>query len=198
MAKGEGRYYPKKAAAIAAAKSLQAEGVRNIDVDCMQINLMHHKKAFPSIKPAFDPAINVAYGAKYLAALHRETSFWFTAVKRYHSARPKFHLPYRGRVFRIWRNIKTKHLERHARRPTKEYELTNHSKSISVEIDLLGSRLGNSGSNNHQRKSWHSAYERARAALEVYKERKSRLLSLRFSLGGLIRPRQLAWNLHDG
>ena len=119
----------------------KGEGVQNIDVGCMQINLMHHKKAFPSIDAAFDPAINVDYGAKYLAALHRETSSWFTTVKRYHSAHPKLHLPYRGRVFRIWRNIKTKHLERHAHRPTKEYELTHGSESMPVEIDLLGSRL---------------------------------------------------------
>ena len=166
-----------KAAAIAAAQSTQAEGIQNIDVSCTQKNLMHHKKAFPSIEAAFDPAINVAYGAKYLAALHRETSSWFTAVKRYHSAHPKFHLPYRGRVFRIWRNIKTKHLERHAHRPTKEYELTNGSELMSVEIDLLGSRLGNSGSKHHQRKSWHSAYERARAALEAYEERNGYLLN---------------------
>ena len=94
MAKGEGRYYPKKVATIAAAKNTQAVGVQNIDVSCMQKNLMHHKKAFPSIEAAFDPAINVAYGATYLTALHRETSSWFTAVKRYHSARPKFHLRY--------------------------------------------------------------------------------------------------------
>ena len=109
------------------------EGVQKIDISCMQKNLMQHKKAFPSIEAAFDPAINVAYGAKYLAALHRETSSWFTAVKRYHSAHPKFHLPYRGRVFRIWRNIKTKHPERNAHRPTKKYELTNGSESMSVE-----------------------------------------------------------------
>ena len=75
MAKGEGRYYPKKAAAIAAAKSLQAEGVRNIDVDCMQINLMHHKKAFPSIEAAFDPAINVAYGGEVPCGAASENKF---------------------------------------------------------------------------------------------------------------------------
>ena len=49
--------------------------------------------------------------------------------------------------------------------------------SMSVEIDLLGSRLGNSGSKHHQRKSWHSAYERARAALEAYEERNGYLLN---------------------
>ena len=55
-------YYPKK----------QRQSTENIDVGCTK-NLMHHKKAFPSIEAAFDPAINVAYGAKYLAALHPET-----------------------------------------------------------------------------------------------------------------------------
>ena len=129
----------------------KGESVQNIDISCMQINLMHHKKAFPSFEAAFDPAINVAYKAKYLAELHRETSSWFTAVKRYDSAHPKCHLPYRGRVFRICRNIKTKHLERHAHRTTKEW--THGNESMPIEIDLLDGRLGNSGSKNHQRKS---------------------------------------------
>ena len=77
---GERRNYPNKAAA-----SQRRKACAEHHVGCMQINLMHHKKAFPSIEAAFDPAINVAYGAKYLAVLHRETSSWFTAVKRYHS-----------------------------------------------------------------------------------------------------------------
>ncbi|MEC7205184.1 MAG: hypothetical protein VXW49_16120, partial [Pseudomonadota bacterium] len=63
--------------------------------------------------------------------------------KRYCFAHPKFHPPYRGRIFRIWRTIETKHLKRHTLRPAKEYELTNGSESMSVEIDLLGIRLGN-------------------------------------------------------
>ena len=46
MAEGEGRYLPSKAAAIAEVERLQARGVENIDVGCMQINLRYHADAF--------------------------------------------------------------------------------------------------------------------------------------------------------
>ena len=71
--------------AVEAVKELQRRGTRNIDVGCMQINLLYHSDAFDSIESAFEPSINVAYGAKYLSALHNETGSWFTAVRRYHS-----------------------------------------------------------------------------------------------------------------
>jgi hypothetical protein len=45
MAEGEGRYLPTKAAAIAEVRGLQARGIRNIDVGCMQVNLYHHAEA---------------------------------------------------------------------------------------------------------------------------------------------------------
>ena len=73
MAEGEGRYFPTKNEAVAAVRELQLRGIRNVDVGCMQVNLMHHGDAFESIEAALEPEINVAYGARYLAALHRET-----------------------------------------------------------------------------------------------------------------------------
>ena len=41
-AEGRGSFYPDKAAAIAAVRALQAQGVRSIDIGCMQVNLRHH------------------------------------------------------------------------------------------------------------------------------------------------------------
>src|SRR3954451_5425840 len=41
-AEGKGMLFSSKAEAIAAVRALQAEGVRSIDVGCMQVNLMHH------------------------------------------------------------------------------------------------------------------------------------------------------------
>lgn len=134
MAEGKGRYFPSKKHAVAAVKELQQRGVQNIDVGCMQINLMHHGDAFDTIETALDPETNVAYGARYLSALRRETDSWFIAVKRYHSANPKFHMPYRGRVFRIWRNIKKRQLAVQASRPTAEVELAENSESMSIDI----------------------------------------------------------------
>ncbi|MGE5766359.1 MAG: murein transglycosylase, partial [Bacteroidota bacterium] len=55
MAEGEGRFLPSKAAAIAEVRRLQARGIRNIDVGCLQVNLHYHPEAFDSLEAAFDP-----------------------------------------------------------------------------------------------------------------------------------------------
>ena len=39
-AHGRGQFYPSKQAAITAVRKLKAKGVKNIDVGCMQVNLM--------------------------------------------------------------------------------------------------------------------------------------------------------------
>jgi hypothetical protein len=99
---GDGRYFPTKAAAIAWVKTLRARGVRNIDVGCMQINLMHHPDAFVSLEEAFDPVTNVAYAAAFLMRLFEDKRSWPVAVGLYHSATPAFHFAYRRKVQTIW------------------------------------------------------------------------------------------------
>ena len=99
---GDGRYFATKAEAIAHVERLRAAGERNIDVGCMQINLMHHPDAFATLDEAFEPARNVAYGARFLGALERETASWGRAVERYHSADPDRGRAYRERVYRRW------------------------------------------------------------------------------------------------
>jgi hypothetical protein len=101
-AEGEGKYFPTKAAAVAEVKRLQAAGVRSIDVGCMQINLIHHAKAFPSLELAFDPGHNVAYGAEFLRERYEATRSWNSAVAHYHSQTPERGEPYRDRVLAIW------------------------------------------------------------------------------------------------
>lgn len=99
---GQGRFFPTKAAAIAWVKALRARGVANIDVGCMQVNLMHHPDAFVSLEEAFEPATNVAYAAAFLARLYQDKRSWTTAVGLYHSATPQFHFAYRRKVLAIW------------------------------------------------------------------------------------------------
>ncbi len=103
MAEGRGRYLPSKAAAIAEVRDLQARGVSNIDVGCMQVNLHWHGKAFESLEQAFDPAYNVAYAAAFLLDLRASENSWTKAIGVYHSRTPKFSGPYRSKVFRHWR-----------------------------------------------------------------------------------------------
>jgi hypothetical protein len=98
MAEGRGRYFPTKAAAVAEVRRLQARGLRNIDVGCMQVNLFYHGDAFPDLETAFDPAANVAYAVRFLQDLRRETGSWTQAMTRYHSATPEYAHRYRSKL----------------------------------------------------------------------------------------------------
>ena len=103
MAEGEGRFLPSKDAAIETVRELQARGVRNIDVGCMQVNLYHHPEAFDSLETAFDPAANVTYAAQFLVELRREARSWTRAVGQYHSRQAIRGNAYRAKVFKAWR-----------------------------------------------------------------------------------------------
>lgn len=102
MAEGKGRFLPSKAAAIAEVAALQARGVRNIDVGCMQINLHAHRGAFPDLNSAFDPKANVAYAAQFLTDLHRETGSWALTGTHYHSRTPHLAAIYRVKLALAW------------------------------------------------------------------------------------------------
>lgn len=103
MAEGKGRFLPSKAAAVQEVRDLQARGVRNIDVGCMQVNLYHHPDAFESLEAAFDPAVNVAYAAEFLVELRQEARSWTRAVGQYHSRQAIRSNSYRAKVFKAWR-----------------------------------------------------------------------------------------------
>lgn len=102
MAEGEGRYFPTKAEAVAEVRKLQARGVRNIDVGCMQVNMMYHGQAFASIEDAFEPASNVAYAARFLKGLYESTNHWPTAASYYHSQTPSLAANYRSKLMKVW------------------------------------------------------------------------------------------------
>ena len=99
---GEGRFFPTKREAIEAVRHFRAKGIKNIDVGLMQINLLHHPRAFSCLEEAFDPQKNIEYAAKFLTALKREHSTWSQAVAHYHSALPHHHIPYRHKVYHMW------------------------------------------------------------------------------------------------
>ena len=98
--------YPTKWAAIQAVRDLQRRGVRNIDVGCMQINLHHHPRGFRNLNVAFNPARNVAYAARFLKKLYRETGDWRMAVAYYHSRTPKHFLRYQAKVEELWQEAR--------------------------------------------------------------------------------------------
>lgn len=99
---GKGRYFPDKKSAIAHVRDLQRQGVRNIDVGCLQVNLRYHPDAFSSLEAAFDPNTNARYAAQFLGKLQRSNKSWTQAIKRYHSANPSHGNPYHKRVLNFW------------------------------------------------------------------------------------------------
>lgn len=114
-AEGRGHYLPDKAAAVAMVRRLQARGVRNIDVGCMQVNLKYHPRAFASLEQALDPHSNVAFAARFLSSLRRDHRSWSKAVGHYHSATRKLNRPYRRKVLRLWHKERWRYFKaRHA------------------------------------------------------------------------------------
>lgn len=102
MAEGIGRYLPSKAAAIAEVSRLQARGITNIDVGCMQINLYYHGDAFRDLEHAFDPSANAEYAAAFLADLNESTRAWPKAVAYYHSRDEERGPYYQKKVYDLW------------------------------------------------------------------------------------------------
>jgi len=122
---GTGHYHATKVKAIAAVRRLRAKGARNIDVGCMQVNLLHHPKAFPNLRTAFDPERNVAYAAKFLKDLHAKTGSWIDAVAAYHSSVAHQGTPYMLRVLRIW-------VDRRARPRTKTVAARSNGRAGAI------------------------------------------------------------------
>ena len=105
-ANGKSYYCSTKSAAITTVKRLMARGIRNIDVGCMQVNLMHHSKAFKTLEEAFTPHNNVEYAAKFFTGLKKNYQSWTKAVGYYHSAVAAHYKPYCELVYNAWSKVK--------------------------------------------------------------------------------------------
>lgn len=96
--KGKGYHFETKQEAIEAVENFRAKGIKSIDVGCMQINLLHHAKAFNSLEDAFDPDKNVEYSAKFLTKLNKRRQNWMHAATDYHSKKPSKAARYKKRL----------------------------------------------------------------------------------------------------
>jgi hypothetical protein len=103
-AAGEGAFFASKAQAIAAVQMLQAQGIRSIDVGCMQVNLMFHPNAFATLDAAFDPNTNTAYAARFLNVLFDQKRNWPAAIAAYHSETQILGAAYQQRVLARWQS----------------------------------------------------------------------------------------------
>ncbi|MCX7337699.1 MAG: transglycosylase SLT domain-containing protein [Alphaproteobacteria bacterium] len=99
-------FFSKKEDAVSHIKKLQSQGVKNINVGCMQINLPSHGKKFKSIDEAVTPFQNISYAAKLVRHLYDHHGSWEKAVKYYHSDSPHHNVSYKKRVFSVWEKHK--------------------------------------------------------------------------------------------
>lgn len=95
---GNGMYLESQGGALAQLRAVLAEGQRNVDVGCMQINWHWHGEAFDSLEQMIDPAANTDYAARFLVGLWRREGNWDAAVQAYHSADPERGQAYLARV----------------------------------------------------------------------------------------------------
>lgn len=101
-AQGKGYVYDNKRQAIEAVRAFQAQGIRSIDVGCMQVNLQQHADAFPSLEAAFDPSTNAMFAARFLTDLFSRTGSWPRAAAAYHSFTPNIGSAYQWKVLESW------------------------------------------------------------------------------------------------
>jgi hypothetical protein len=94
---GESRYFDRREDLVAAAEGALAEGARNFDLGCFQINHRWHAGNFASLEAMVDPSENALYAARFLARLHEETGDWAAAAAAYHSRTPEHAERYRAR-----------------------------------------------------------------------------------------------------
>jgi soluble lytic murein transglycosylase-like protein len=98
---GAGYYLNSREEAIAFVTAAR-QVARSIDIGCMQVNLLHHPNAFPTLADGFDPATNARYAARFLAELRTRLGGWLPAIGAYHSGTPGRAEPYRARVLANW------------------------------------------------------------------------------------------------
>ena len=88
--------------AINTARTLQARGIRYIDVGCFQVDLFYHPQAFATLEEAFDPDTNARAASRILLLARFGSAGWDQAVAHYHSASLMRGDWYLRRVLAMW------------------------------------------------------------------------------------------------
>ena len=135
---GKGYFFKTKKEAVDYVRTaIKTE--RNIDIGCMQINMIHHKNAFRSFEEAFTPENNIRYAARFLRSLYEMANSWEIAVERYHSANVEFNQPYKKRVFSIWALLRDQRLNKvHVQDKLRQYKNSFQNHYIKVFYNVIG------------------------------------------------------------
>ena len=131
----KGQYFETKVEAMREVERLQANGVKSIDVGCMQINLSYHGEAFENLEDAFDPEKNVEYGAKFLKRLYdTKGNNWFEASKFYHSSLPEKGEYYKKKILAMYERVKNSHNDLKADALTEKKPAEKKPQLVKAEV----------------------------------------------------------------
>lgn len=82
---GKASFPPTAEAAMRQIGQARRQGVRLIDIGCMQINEYYHAEHFKKVSDMLNPRLNVDYAARFLVTLKKRNRTWSMAVARYHA-----------------------------------------------------------------------------------------------------------------
>jgi hypothetical protein len=102
QSKNRGTWFDDQKSAISYVNALLAEGTRNFDVGCFQLNYHWHGANFSSLEEMINPDQNALYAAKYLDHLFGKAGDWRSAVGLYHSKNAERSDAYVRRLERIY------------------------------------------------------------------------------------------------
>ncbi|MFN4131102.1 MAG: hypothetical protein ACK4GC_15000, partial [Paracoccaceae bacterium] len=114
---GAGSFFQSAAEATAHVLRALADGHRNIDIGCFQINIRWHGAGFTSLEAMFEPTRNALYAARFLRQLHDEFGTWDGAIGAYHSRQSGAATSYLTKVSALMDNMQAP--------PTPEVDLTS-------------------------------------------------------------------------
>lgn len=137
--------------ALETLKALKAQGVKNIDVGCMQINIISHKDALKKMQSVFAIEECVRYAAQLLKKLYQNRKQWEKAVAHYHTRTQHLGHAYQQRVFREWNRLnKDPYIEKIHKELQQEL---NHSASKVTK------KIYDAAYTNAYQDAYHNAYE---------------------------------------
>jgi hypothetical protein len=96
-ARGQGHWAATREDALALIRTALAEGHRNIDMGCFQVNFHWHGQNFASLEQMIDPQVNADYAAHLLRGHFDRLGAWDLAAGAYHSGTPDLAARYRAR-----------------------------------------------------------------------------------------------------
>ncbi|OYZ95812.1 MAG: hypothetical protein B7X99_14845 [Rhizobiales bacterium 17-65-6] len=73
--------------AMRAFNEARAQGIKLIDVGCLQVNYYYHGKKFRSVEQMFNPRLNVDVAAQELRDWRKSQGNWTMAVARYNASK---------------------------------------------------------------------------------------------------------------